>query len=129
MILPVACFRAMFMNKPAHEGTQLTWHQDRWRDLDRDPQITIYTALDPAMIENGCVHIIPKSHSTLINPENGSGFLTQDHIDDIVAKATPLPMELRAGEVVLTPQLDATQFWNKRYGYSATGVQRLLHAW
>ncbi len=98
---PVTCFRAMFMNKPAHEGTQLTWHQDRWRDLDRDPKITIYTALDPAMIENGCVHIIPKSHSRLINPENGSGFLTQEHIDDIVAKAKPLPMELKAGEVVL----------------------------
>ena len=33
--------------------------------------------------------------------KNGSGFLTQEHIDDIVAKATPEPMELRAGEVVL----------------------------
>jgi len=38
---PVACFRAMFMNKPAHDGTPLVWHQDRWTDLDRDPQITI----------------------------------------------------------------------------------------
>ena len=71
---PVTCFRAMFMNKPAHEGTQLTWHQDRWQDLDRDPQITIYTALDPAVIENGCVQIIAKSQSRLIHPENGSGF-------------------------------------------------------
>lgn len=98
---PVACFRAMFMNKPAHEGTQLTWHQDRWTDLDRDPQITIYTALDQATIANGCVHIIPRSHRELINPSNGSGFLTQEHIDDIVAKADPEPMELKAGEVVL----------------------------
>ena len=98
---PVACFRAMFMNKPAYEGTQLTWHQDRWTDLDRDPQITIYTALDPATLANGCVHIIPQSHKRLINPSNGSGFLTQEHIDDIVANATPEPMELKAGEVVL----------------------------
>ena len=98
---PVTCFRAMFMNKPAHEGTPLTWHQDRWTDLDSDPQITIYTALDPATLENGCVHIIPRSHSSLINPSNGSGFLTQEHIDDIVAKAAPVPMELKAGEVVL----------------------------
>ena len=26
---PVACYRAMFMNKPAREGTNLDWHQDR----------------------------------------------------------------------------------------------------
>ncbi len=98
---PVNCFRAMFMNKPAGEGTHLTWHQDRWTDLDRDPKITIYTALDPATVENGCVHIIPRSHRQLINPSNGSGFLTQEHIDDIVAKATPEPLPLAAGEVVL----------------------------
>ncbi len=98
---PVACFRAMFMNKPAHEGTPLVWHQDRWTDLDRDPQITIYTALDAATVENGCVHIIPRSHNRLINPSNGSGFLTQKHMDDIVTKATPEPLTLKAGEVVL----------------------------
>ncbi len=99
--VPILCFRAMFMNKPAGEGTYLVWHQDRWTDLDRDPQITIYTALDPATIENGCVHIIPGSHSELINPSHGSGFLNQEQIDDIVANSTPLPLELKAGEVVL----------------------------
>ena len=98
---PVNCFRAMFMNKPAKEGTYLVWHQDRWTDLDRDPKITIYTALDPATIANGCVHIIPGSHSDLINPSHGSGFLTQEQIDDIVANSTPEPLELKAGEVVL----------------------------
>ena len=99
--VPILCFRAMFMNKPAREGTYLVWHQDRWTDLDRDPKITIYTALDPATIENGCVHIIPGSHSNLINPAHGSGFLNQEQIDDIVENATPLPLELEAGEVVL----------------------------
>ena len=99
--VPILCFRAMFMNKPAGEGTYLVWHQDRWTDLDHDPQITIYTALDPATIANGCVHIIPGSHSKLINPSHGSGFLNQEQIDDIVANSTPLPLELKAGEVVL----------------------------
>ena len=99
--VPILCFRAMFMNKPAREGTYLVWHQDRWTDLDRDPQITIYTALDTATIENGCMHIIPGSHSSLINPSHGSGFLTQEQIDDIVENSTPHPLELKAGEVVL----------------------------
>ena len=39
--VPIACFRAMFMNKPARRGTFLPWHQDRWTSLDRDPLITL----------------------------------------------------------------------------------------
>ena len=31
----VACYRAMFMNKPAGYGTDLKWHQDRWQSVDR----------------------------------------------------------------------------------------------
>jgi phytanoyl-CoA hydroxylase len=98
---PVACFRAMFMNKPAGEGSHLSWHQDRWTDLDRDPQITIYTALDPATLENGCVHIIPRSHQALVNPTSGAGFLTREQIDEIVERYEAFPLELEAGEVVL----------------------------
>jgi len=98
---PINCFRAMFMNKPARKGTVLPWHQDRWPMLDRDPQITIWTALDPATIANGCVQIIPGSHRSLVNPEHGSGFVTKEQADEVVSRNTPLPIELKAGEVVL----------------------------
>ena len=97
----IACLRAMFMNKPAGFGTPLVWHQDRWTNLDRDPQITLWTALDPATIENGCVHIIPGSHGTLVNPEHGSGFLTAEQTEKILAQNEPMPLELAAGGVVL----------------------------
>ena len=42
--------RAMFMNKPANQGTVLPWHQDvgvGW-GLDRNPIITVWMALDDA---------------------------------------------------------------------------------
>ena len=98
----VACFRAMFMNKPAGKGHHLQWHQDRWTDLDRDPLITIWTALDPATRENGCVKIIPGSHRWgLINPDSGSGFLSGDQIEDIAEKSDHALLELGLGEVVL----------------------------
>ena len=97
----IACFRAMFMNKPAGEGTELTWHQDRWSDLDKDPMITIWTALDPATLANGCVKLIPGSHQNLINPEHGSGFLTEEHIETIVAKHEPFDLVLEAGDTVV----------------------------
>ena len=91
----------MFMNKPAHDGTPLVWHQDRWSDLTLDPQITIWTALDPVTVENGCLKIIPGSHNTLINPQSGSGFLTEEHIDTIVSQYEPMDLLLEAGDSVL----------------------------
>jgi len=97
----VACFRAMFMNKPAGEGTHLVWHQDRWTHLDRDPLITVWTALDPATLDNGCVQIVPGSHAALVNPEHGSGFLTSEQTEDLLEDHDPVPLELAAGEVVL----------------------------
>lgn len=76
---PVESFRAMFMNKPARKGTFLPWHQDRWTYLDRDPKITVWTALDPATTGNGCVQVVPGSHTSgLINPSHTSGFLTPE---------------------------------------------------
>jgi len=97
----IGCFRAMFMNKPAHEGTALQWHQDRWTDLDRDPQITVWAALNDATIANGCVKIVPGSHENLVNSESAAGFLTQEQIEALVAEHEPEYMELKAGEGVL----------------------------
>ena len=77
--VPINGFRAMFMNKPSNQGTFLPWHQDRWTHLDRDPLITVWTALDPATIANGCVQVIRGSHKFgLINPSHPSGFLTPE---------------------------------------------------
>ena len=90
----------MFMNKPAGRGTVLPWHQDRWRDLDRDPEVTIWTALDPATRENGCVKVIPGSHKRLLNPDHPSGFLTEELAAEH-CQSNIMHLELAPGEVVL----------------------------
>ena len=97
----IASFRAMFMNKPAHAGTLLPWHQDRWSDLDRDPLITIWTALDPATAANGCVEVIPGSHGRLINPDHPSGFLTPEQGEAAMKSHGTEFIELKPGEAVL----------------------------
>lgn len=100
--VPVTCFRAMFMNKPANQGTWLPWHQDRWRHLDRDPLITLWTALDPATVENGCVQIIESSHKLgLVNPDHPSGFVSEEQAADLLAKYPVVHLELEPGEAVL----------------------------
>ena len=97
----IACFRAMFMNKPAKEGTPLRWHQDRWNYLDRDPLITIWTALDPATIENGCVQVVSGTQHRLINPSSHSGHFTDDQAQEFLQGAEVVHLELAAGEGVL----------------------------
>ena len=99
---PIAAFRAMFMNKPARRGTFLPWHQDRWNYLDRDPLITLWTALDPATKANGCVQVVPGSHSQgLINPSHSSGFLTKEQSEVHATPENILFLELEPGEAVL----------------------------
>lgn len=98
---PIDCFRAMFMNKPANKGTFLPWHQDRWTDLDRDPLVTIWLALDPATVQNGCVQLIPQSHHELINPSHPSGFLTDEQAREWCTEDKRVFLELEAGEAAL----------------------------
>jgi len=99
---PIATFRAMFMNKPAKRGTFLPFHQDRWTDLDRDPLITTWTALDPATIENGCVQVVPGSHKAgLINPSHPSGFLTKEQAAEYCHPDKIEHLTLEPGESVL----------------------------
>lgn len=98
----IMCCRAMFMNKPAGKGTYLPWHQDRWTLFDRDPKLTVWTALDSATIENGCVQIIAGSHKRgVVNPSAYSGFLTKEQTQQHCPIDGVVYLELEAGEVVL----------------------------
>jgi len=98
----VSCFRAMFMNKPAGKGTLLPFHQDRWQALNKDPELTIWMALDPATSSNGCVEVIPASHLCgLINPSHPSGFLSDAQQKEWVDESKKIYLELEAGDVAL----------------------------
>jgi ectoine hydroxylase-related dioxygenase (phytanoyl-CoA dioxygenase family) len=100
--VPIACFRAMFMNKPARHGTLLPWHQDAWTHLDRQPRLTVWTALDPATQANGCVQVIPGSHNLgLVNPDHPSGFLTEEQTKRYCPEDKIVYLELQPGEAVV----------------------------
>jgi phytanoyl-CoA hydroxylase len=54
----------MALMKPPHWGAEKPWHQDNayfdWTPLDG--VLGVWIALDPAMVENGCMQIAPGSH-------------------------------------------------------------------
>ncbi len=98
----ISTFRAMVMNKPAGQGTDLPWHQDGghvWA-LDRDPLVTVWVALDPATRENGCVEVIPGSHRLGLLSLYGSTVAEEE-----VARHCPPervhPLEVESGHAVL----------------------------
>ena len=98
----IACFRAMFMNKPAQLGTELPWHQDgggSW-NLDRDPLVTLWTALDPATVENGCVQVSPGTHQLGILSEQGHT-ITGEQEEKICPQELIVDLIVEPGEVVI----------------------------
>ena len=97
---PVTTFRAMFMNKPALQGTVLPWHRDYFRQMDRPPEITIWLALDNATSENGCIQVLAGSHH-LYSDDNATLLLDEEQTEEVLGEHTPETLECSAGHAIL----------------------------
>ncbi len=98
----VSVFRAMVMNKPAGQGTELPWHQDGgdvW-ELDRDPLATIWVAIDPATRANGCMEIVRGSHRLGLLSARGSNLSAED-VQRHCPPERVEPLEVEPGHAVL----------------------------
>jgi phytanoyl-CoA hydroxylase len=98
----VAIYRAMFMNKPAHRGTVLPYHQDggtQW-SLTMNPLITVWTALDDATVENGCMQVIPGSHKLGLLSERGHT-ITPEQEAEYCRDEASVYLEAPAGTAIL----------------------------
>jgi len=93
-------FRDHSILKPATDGAETPWHQDEayWEeDMDyRD--LTVWMPLQPATVENGCLHFIPASHKLGILPHHRVEkdprvvALEADNRYVDLSKATPCPL-------------------------------------
>jgi phytanoyl-CoA hydroxylase len=100
----VAIFRAFMMNKPAHKGTPLGWHQDMgagW-GINTTPSITTWTALDDVTPESGPMQLVRGSHAR--------GVLNDGHFADADTMAqfssdSFHSLTCRAGETILLHNL------------------------
>jgi ectoine hydroxylase-related dioxygenase (phytanoyl-CoA dioxygenase family) len=92
----------MFMNKPAHKGTVLPYHQDGggiW-GLDRNPLMTVWTALNDATRENGCMQVVPGSHKLGLLSEYGH-VISQEHEQQYAPVEKYVYLEAKCGEAIL----------------------------
>ena len=123
----VSIFRAMFMNKPARHGTHLPWHQDvgvGW-GLDANPEVTVWTALDPATIGNGCMQVVPRSHRLGVLDE--MHFPSEADQSKYAREEDCIYLEAEAGEAILLNNPAPAPVGTESDGQSAAGLQHSLY--
>jgi phytanoyl-CoA hydroxylase len=98
----VAIYRAVIMAKQARGGTVLPWHQDggAFWGLERDPELQIWTALDDASTDAGCVEVVPGSHKGGLATPLG-GMIPRDVVLARGAEGRVTALPVRAGEAIL----------------------------
>jgi len=116
----IALYRAFLMNKHAGGGSDLPWHQDggSFWGLDREPVLQIWTGLDDAPEDGGCLEVVDGSHHRGLATPLG-GVVPRDHVTAADAEAHAVRIPTVAGEVVLVHN----HVWH-RSGRSHTGHPR-----
>jgi ectoine hydroxylase-related dioxygenase (phytanoyl-CoA dioxygenase family) len=117
----VVLYRAIIFNKAANGGTEVPWHQDAGRmwGLSRDPEVQVWTALDDATVDGGCLEVVPGSHRRGLATPLG-GVVPQAQVDATDAEAHRVTLPVKAGESLLIHNL----VWHR--SLRATNGQRRL---
>jgi hypothetical protein len=98
----VVIYRAVLFTKGPKGGTELPWHQDAgtfW-GVDRDPFVQIWTALDDAPPEAGCLEFVPGTHLGGRATPLG-GVVADDIAARADAEARLISVPAQAGDAIL----------------------------
>ncbi len=113
----VVIYRALLMNKSAQGGSDLPWHQDggKFWGVDRPPKMQVWTALDDAPAESGCVEVLPGSHlAGLVTPMGG--VVPADRFDAAATDARAVKLPVAAGEALLIHNHVWHRFGREQHG-------------
>ncbi|MAE63643.1 MAG: hypothetical protein CMJ18_05175 [Phycisphaeraceae bacterium] len=106
---------SLFM-KPARHGIEAAMHQDTafWPKIDPNA-INFWLAIDPATVENGCLHVIPGTHGTDLPHRDDP---VQGHVlsDKQVDVGRLIPLEMEPGSAVF---FDSSLVHRSRPNHSA----------
>lgn len=118
---PAVLYRAILFNKGAQGSSEIPWHQDGGKlwGLSQTPSLQIWTALDDAPVNGGCLEVVPGSHGKGLATELG-GVVPPDHVEAAKAESLAVALPAKAGEVILVHNM----LWH-RSGKSRKGQRRL----
>ncbi|MDC0707726.1 phytanoyl-CoA dioxygenase family protein [Stigmatella sp. ncwal1] len=98
----IVLYRSILFHKGQAGGSNLPWHQDGGKlwGITQEPELQIWTALDDAPEDGGCLEVVPGSHrGGLVTPLGG--VIPPDQVAAREAEAHRMPLPVRAGEVLL----------------------------
>lgn len=98
----VTLYRAVLWNKAPRKGMALPWHQDdgAFWGIDQPPCLQIWTALDPAPLDAGCLEFVPGSHRAGLASELG-GTVSAERFEAEGAERCAIAVPVEAGEALL----------------------------
>jgi len=104
----ILCWSSSFFVKNAHHPARVSWHQDStyWGLSKPDVVTAAWLAFTPSTVENGCMRVIPETHTSDQLPHNDTfaknNLLTRgQEIAVDVDPAKAVNIELCAGEMSL----------------------------
>lgn len=119
--------QSMYIFKPPGIGGEVVCHQDSTY-LYTEPEscVGFWFALEDATLENGCMQFIPGGHTGPLRKRNyrrEDGQLVTETIDDSPWPADPVPVEAKAGTLVVfngrAPHMsDANRSDKSRHAYT-----------
>ena len=123
---------------PGVAAGAVPWHQDKsyWPDANANPVITVWIPLVDATLENGCLHIWPRTHKMRMlsyhtETHTGTAYteIDDEPLQQIGKTIQPVPLPLGAGGAILfndrcihmsTPNLSDHVRWSVDLRYQPT---------
>ena len=91
------------MTKDPRYSSLTHWHRDvRYWSFERPELVSVWLALGEEREENGCLHVLPDSHTLDVRPEqlDVAQFLRTDVEENRALLATEVAVELEPGDVL-----------------------------
>jgi hypothetical protein len=99
----IALFASHYICKPPFDGQAVLWHQDAaYWPLDPMEVVTVWLAIDPSTVANGCLRVIPGTHrgpvrDLRINVDVENVLFSE--IDGEVDETAAVDVELQPGDI------------------------------
>jgi ectoine hydroxylase-related dioxygenase (phytanoyl-CoA dioxygenase family) len=100
----IALFASHYIAKPPYDGQPVLWHQDgSYWPLEPMEVVTLWLALDDSTPENGCMRVIPGTHTMnlqAVERRNDVASVLSSGMDTaLVDEAKAVDVVLKAGDV------------------------------
>jgi len=100
VVMPLAHHNCIMTKQPRH-SSDTGWHQDiRYWSFERPDLISVWLALTPENVHNGCLHLIPGTHRLNLEGRcyDDASFLRTDLPENRALIAQAVPAELSPGD-------------------------------